>query len=254
MITVDQALNMIPGGLRKPLIDEYTHIVRNYMERRWAPSELSGGKFCEIVYTILDGFAAGSYASTPIKPQNFHLACRALESNTSSPRSFQILIPRILPALYEIRNNRGVGHVGGDVNPNHIDATAVLSITSWIMAELIRVFHDIAIEDAQKIADSIVERRVPLVWQSGETRRVLRPDLSLRNQILLLLSSSSSPVSINSLFRWTECSNRTYFNKLLRDLHSSRYIELASDASTAELLPPGWTYVDQLTTELTQPT
>jgi len=130
MVTPQQALAIIPDGLRKPLIDEYQSIVGNFMERRWGASELSGGRFCEIVYSILDGHAKDTYPSKPSKPGNFVSACRRLESNTNMPRSFQILIPRLLPALYEIRNNRNVGHVGGDVNPNFMDSTAVVSMAS----------------------------------------------------------------------------------------------------------------------------
>jgi len=245
MITTEQALATIPDGLREPLLEEYGTILRNYLERRWTPSELSGGRFCEIVYTILNGYSTGNYPSSPTKPTNFVEACRALESNTSNPRSFQILIPRILPALYEIRSNRGVGHVGGDVNSNHIDASVVLSITSWIMAELIRVFHNIDIQDAQKIADSLVDHQTPLVWQSGDIRRVLKPDLSIRNQILLL-SSMSKSVTRDDLLCWIEPSNRSYFYRLLREMHRSRLIELSSDETTIELLPPGMAIVESI--------
>lgn len=252
MSSTAQALVDIPDCVRKPLIDEYRNIVRNYMERRWTPSELSGGKFCEIVYTILDGFSSGNYAPSPTKPDNFVTACRKLETNTSNPRSFQILIPRILPALYEIRNNRGVGHVGGDVDPNHIDASAVLSMTSWIMAELIRVFHNMPIHDAQKLADSLVDRRTPFVWQSGDIRRVLKPNLTVRDQILLLLSSCSTPIATADLLRWIEPSNRSYFYRILRNMHSSRLIELSSDETIVELLPPGMTAVEQFITSLGQ--
>ncbi len=252
MSSTDQALIDIPDGLRNPLIDEYQNIVRNYMERRWTPSELSGGKFCEIVYTILDGFSSGNYASSPMKPDNFVAACRKLETNTSNPRSFQILIPRILPALYEIRNNRGVGHVGGDVDPNHIDASAVLSMTSWIMAELIRIFHNMPIHDAQKLADSLVDRRTPLVWQSGDIRRVLEPTMTMGNQILVLLSSCSTAIATADLLRWIEPPNRSYSYKLLRTMHSSRVIELSSDETMVELLPPGMIAVENIITGLSQ--
>jgi hypothetical protein len=247
MITTDQALSTIPDGLRKPLIDEYSNIQRNYLERRWTPSELSGGKFCEIVYSILEGYSTGNYPSSPIKPTNFVDACRSLENNTSNPRSFQILIPRILPALYEIRNNRGVGHVGGDVNSNHIDSSAVLAIASWIMAELIRVFHDIDIQDAQKIADSLVDRKIPLVWHSGDIRRVLDPDMSIRHQVLLL-SSGAPSVTKDDLIRWIEPPSRSNFYTLLRRMHRSRLIELSSDRTTVELLPPGMEIVEQIIT------
>ena len=209
------------------------------------PSELSGGRFCEIVYTILQGYSAGNYPPSPVKPPTFVDACRALETTISSPRSFQILIPRILPALYEIRNNRGVGHVGGDVDSNHIDALAVVSISSWIMAELIRVFHNVDIQDAQKIADSLVDRRIPLVWQSGDIRRVLQPTLTIRKQVLLL-SSVSETVTKGDLIRWIEPSNRTYFSRLLRGMHDERLIDLSSDETTTTLLPPGMAIVEEI--------
>jgi len=90
MTSPASALNAIPAGLRGPLIAEYRSITRNYAEHRWKPSELAGGIFCEIVYTILDGYAFGAYAAAPSKPKNFPAACRQLESNTHVPHSFQI--------------------------------------------------------------------------------------------------------------------------------------------------------------------
>lgn len=249
MIDTSTVLSPIPDGLRKPLLSEYNDIVKNFMERRWAPSELSGGKLCEIVYTILDGYGSGRYASSPSKPSNFVDACRRLEQNTSVPRSFQILIPRLLPTLYEIRNNRGVGHTGGDVDPNHMDAVAVLSMSNWLMAELVRVFHNLATDDAQKVVDSITERRVPLVWQSGSLKRVLDPHLTYPDQILLLLSSSSTDVSLNDLFQWTEHSNITSFKKILKMLHDKRFIEFNKKQGTVLILPPGANYIQKIISE-----
>src|SRR4051794_20994835 len=141
MLSATDAFSTLSPGLRTALVSEYSSILQNFTEQRWTPSELSGGKFCEIVYTILDGFSKKSYAARPAKPRNFVEACKKLESNAGVPRSFQILIPRLLPPLYEIRNNRNVGHVGGDVDPSFLDSSAVLSITSWVMVELVRVLH-----------------------------------------------------------------------------------------------------------------
>lgn len=218
------AFSGLPGGLRDPLLSEYRSIVQNFSEGRWAPSELSGGLFCEIVFTILEGYAAGTFRTTPYKPGNFVMACRALEQNASVPRSFQILIPRLLPGLYEIRNNRGVGHVGGDVDPNHMDAVAVLSICNWIMAELIRVFHSLTTENAQALVDIIAERQVPLVWKVAGIRRVLDTSLKLKEQILVLSASSGPAVSAADLLKWTSYGNKSYFTKTLRALDLDRLI------------------------------
>jgi hypothetical protein len=245
-MSVTSALSAIPAGLRSPLLAEYQSIVQNFAEHRWTPSELSGGKFCEIVFTILDGHAKATYASAPKKPRAFDQACKLLENNSHVPRSFQILIPRLLPALFEVRNNRGVGHAGGEVDPNHMDAVFVLTSCNWIMAELVRVFHNVAISEAQDIVDKLAERRMPLLWIGDNMRRVLDPTLGLREQILLFLSTSPSKISTVDLKNWTGYKNNTYFKKLLREMHKDRLIELAADGGTALILPPG----DKLASEL----
>lgn len=238
-MSVATILSAIPDGLRMPLLAEYQSIIQNFAEHRWSPSELSGGKFCEIVFTILDGHAKSSYSLSPKKPRAFDQACKLLENNSHVPRSFQILIPRLLPALFEVRNNRGVGHAGGDVDPNHMDAVFVLTSCNWIMAELVRVYHSVSIPEAQDIVDKLVERRTPLLWVSEDMRRVLNPELGLREQILLLLCTAPGKVSATDLQSWTGYKNGTYFKKLLREMHANRLVELANDGSTVMILPPG---------------
>ena len=78
----------------------------------------------------------------------------------------------MLPPLYEIRNNRGVGHAGGDVDPNHIDATLVVATCNWIMAELVRVFEELPISEAQTLVDRLVEYTCPIIWQNDEVKRI----------------------------------------------------------------------------------
>ena len=239
MINPSVALSPIPAGLREPLVDEYRSILQSFLEQRWLPSELSGGRFSEIVWSILDGHGKGTYPPTPSKPADFVGACRSLEKNAHEPRSFQILIPRLLPALYEIRNNRNVGHVGGDVDPNHMDAVVVVSICNWVMGELIRVFHNLTIAEAQKIVDALVEVRVPVVWSDGNVKRVLRPELRLPDQILLLVSSCVPDVAVAELLEWTEFKNKKYFMRTLRKLHQTRLVEFTEPSDRVKLLPPG---------------
>jgi hypothetical protein len=245
-MSVKGALSAIPTGLREPLLAEYQSIVQNFAEHRWSPSELSGGKFSEIVFTILDGYAKAAYASKPKKPKNFVEACRQLENHSHVPRSFQILIPRLLPALYEVRKNRGVGHVGGDVDPNHMDAVFVLNNCNWLMAELIRVFHNVSVHEAQRIVDELVERRTSLLWIGDDMRRVLEPKLSLQDQVLLLLCTSPGKISTGDLLKWTDYTNANYFKKLLSQMHKQRLIEVSADGTAAMILPPGDKRASQL--------
>jgi hypothetical protein len=149
----------------------------------------------------------------------------------------------MLPALYEIRNNRGVGHAGGEVDPNHMDATFILSSSNWIMGELVRVLHNLQPSDAQSIVDSLVERQTPMVWQNGDLKRVLDPKTALPDQVLLLIAASPTAVSFDQLLDWTDYKNKSYFKKLLTKLHNDRLINLSKNGALIEILPPGSKYV-----------
>jgi hypothetical protein len=140
--------------------------------------------------------------SRPQKPRNMVDACRGLETADDSifPRSVRIQIPRMLIALYEIRNNRGVGHVGGDVNPNEMDSKVVLEMSKWIMAELVRLFHNVTTEEATTVVESLVERTIPVVWVIDGRRRVLKLGLQKRDEVLLLLYSTPGAIKEEALF------------------------------------------------------
>lgn len=246
-MNITSLLGVIPNGLRDPLISEYNSIVQNFLEHKWTPSELSGGKFCEIVYTILDGHAKASYLAAPIKPPNFVDSCRRLENNSHEPRSFQILIPRLLPALYEIRNNRNVGHVGGDVDPNQMDSTAVVQIAGWVMGELIRVFHNVSTKDAEIAVAYLTERKIPLVWQTLDgVKRVLNPKLSIPDQLIILLGTTNGKADTSEVIKWLDYSNHAYVRRLFRKFHSKRLVEYNENNNTIELMPPGAKKVEEL--------
>jgi hypothetical protein len=243
-------LATVPAGLRKPLLQEYQGIVSNFAEHRWEPSELSGGKFCECVYWICHGFVTGTYKAKPSKPSNMRDDCRAIEnmpnSGKAGDRGIRILIPRLLPGLYEIRNNRGVGHVGGDVDPNMMDAAVVHSMTSWIMGELIRVFHNIKTDEAQEAVDGLSERKLTLIWSPGTAKRVLDTGLDASDQTLLLLHQALSWVSDADLLASVEYSTMSNFRKnVLRKLHKARMLEHDQSADRARISPKGSEHVEK---------
>lgn len=257
MIDPTKVLSGIPSGLRDPLLKSYEEITTNYVEHRWEPAELNGGKFCEVVHSIISGVLKGSFPAKPSKPKDMVAACRSLETLPANPslpgdRSLRILIPRMVQPLYEIRNNRGVGHIGGDVDPNFLDATAVYGMSSWILAELIRIFHSISTKEAQETVDILVERKHPLIWEFEDTRRVLNPKMSKSDQAILLLHAKPAWVSERDLVTWVEHSNPNVFReKILRPLHKARLVEYDEKQHRIRISPTGVNYVEQ---QLIKPT
>jgi hypothetical protein len=149
-------------------------------------------------------------------------------------------------ALYEIRNNRGVGHAGSDVDPNHMDATFVLAGAKWVVAELVRIFHNVSTTEATAVVDALVERVVPSVWSLGTTRRVLVPGLSMKDQTLLFLYGPAGWVAESDLISWVEHSNiYVYRRDILVKMHKERLIEYDDAVRRAHITPLGIKFVEE---------
>lgn len=237
-----QWLSSVPDGLRNPLFSAFDEIERNFRERRWEPSELNGGKLCEVVYCVLRGYVDGAYLAYPKKPQNFVQACRDLETadRVRFTQSVRISIPRMLVSLYEIRNNRGVGHVGGEVSANEMDAMIVLQGSKWLVAELIRHFHGLDPAIAIAVVASLTIRVSPLIWSVADKHRVLLPNISMKERTLLLLHSFVEPVHEDFLYAWTEHTNKSAFRRdVLRLLHREKLVEYDTSTGLVYLSPIG---------------
>jgi hypothetical protein len=247
----EDAFSVLPSTLRDDLLSALTEIVSNYREHKWEPSELNGGKLCEAVYTIIKGWLdGGQYPARANKPGQFPQTSWALEQkyqHVPNSRSARVLIPRMMIGLYDIRNNRGVGHAGADVDPNHMDATVVLYTAKWLVAELVRLLHTLSTDEATAIVDSLIEREVAWVWTHGDKKRVLRTGMTWKQQTLVLLLTEAGEVAEADLFRWLEHPGLPSFRKdVLKQLHKARLIDYDTKKRNIRLLPPGVAAAEEL--------
>lgn len=149
--------------------------------------------------------------------------------------------------LYDIRNDRGVGHAGAEVNPNHMDATVVLYTAKPLMAELVRLLHTLNIDEATAIVDGLIEREAAWVWTHGDKKRVLRTGMTWKQQTLALMLTEAREVAEADLFRWLEHPGLPSFRRdVPKPLHKIRQIDYDVDKRTVRLLPPGVTAAEEL--------
>ena len=204
----------LPSELVDALILSYERIKQNFYLGKHEPSELNGGKFVEACVRILQHeTTGGNYTAIGKRIPNVIAILRGFEQIPGSAAidSYRVHVPRTLTAMYNIRNKRGVGHLGGDVNPNSADATLVVACADWVMAELLRVYYQCSLEEAQATVDALVQRRWVLVHPVGGLRRVLLPRLSYKDQTLLLLAYEYPGEVLDSdLVAWTEASNPSF--------------------------------------------
>lgn len=246
-VGLDSALANAPSKIRKRIIDAYTEIKRRHREAAFGNSVdaagLSAGKFCESVIRLLQHELTGDSVPFGKHIPNFPDACRkliVLDASTG-PESLRILIPRALVFLNTMRGKRGIGHVGGDVEANTIDLATIVRISDWVMCELIRVFHNLPIEEAQAVVDSLATKQVQDIWQVAGRKRVLRQGLKYKQKLLLLLYSQPESAALSEeLFEWSEHSHMPAFRRdVLIPMHEAKLVEYDREEEIVYLSPLG---------------
>ena len=222
---------------------------RNCVESRFDAAGISAGKFCETVLMQLQNKIFGAYTPFGTQIRNFADDCRKLITSPigSATESERIIIPRALVFLYTMRNKRGIGHVGGDVDANEIDTAVMARTADWILCELIRIHHGMSLEEAQDLVDSISVRQLPVIWEVAGKKRVLKKGLSANDQTLLLLySTKETAVLVEDLCEWIEYSNFSVFkNRIIKALHKDRMVEHDRESDAVLLSPNGAEYVEE---------
>lgn len=224
------------ADIAEHILDSFKEIQENYILKKWKPSELDAGHFVESVRRAIEKELFGNYTSFSQNISNFDNKILLSYENAKGDDSYRILIPRILKSVYNIRSRRGVGHVGA-ISPNEMDATYILYATKWVLAELVRSKSNLSPADTKQIVDNIIVRQVSLIWKNkSDLKRILNPRISAAEQILIFLLDENV-LSVTELLNMTEYRNRTNFLKILRKLHTKRWIDFSSDQ--CELTPTG---------------
>jgi len=242
-ITLDVALAGMSKGFRDRLIKAYNGLKAAYLDGNFDACGLRAGRFCEVLLRWAQHDLIGSHTPFGTKINNFKDECDKLERTprAAGHESVRILVPRALSFLYTLRNKRGIGHEGGDVDANEIDAATAVRIADWCVCELIRLYYTVSLEEAQGICDAIAERQLPQVWDVFGKRRVLDPKQSYSNQTLLLLyASPESAIPMEDLVSWTEHSNAAVYRRdVLSRLHRSRLVEYDREVEMVTISPSG---------------
>lgn len=240
--TLEDALSSVPKVFRTRLIKHHGDLKRGYARGDFDACGSRAGKFCETLIRYLQNHLEGGY--TRFGQQiNIYDESRRIEGlpKTSGPDPFRVFIPRALCFLYTLRNKRGFAHVGGDIDSDPIDAATCVRVADWCLCEVIRVVHSLSLEEAQTLVDTLASRELPDIWSVGGRKRVLRPGLDYKSEVLLLLySQPEDAVLIEDLFDWTEYSRLDNFKaRVLTPLHQARSIEWDRESDLVTISPTG---------------
>lgn len=192
----------LPLNLVDELLETYTEAKRRYHLGDLRPQEVEGGRFSEAAFRVLQHVCGKQV--TPLGKQlpSVDTLVRQLENETSQPDAIRFHIPRTLRLIYDVRNKRDVAHLGDQIDPNLQDATLVVANMDWIVAELVRLYHNVTADEAQAIIENVVTKEVPAV-EEIDGQPVVLADLSPRDQALLMLyRAGAAGASLDELAGW----------------------------------------------------
>lgn len=250
---LEVALQGIEKGFRSRIIDNYLELkhraFKSVYNKEYDAVGIIAGKFCETLLRFLQKELTGIYTpySSPIANMAVELAKFEKSPKSSGCDSVRLVIPKITLLIYTLRNKRGIGHVAGDIEANGIDISTIVKLSDWIIVELIRIHHKMAVEDAQALIDSINNKEIPSIWEINDKKRVLQKDLDYKDKVMLILYSDiNNYCAAEDLFEWIEYSNFSVFkSKLLKGMHKDNLVEYDSELQFVHLSPVGIKEVEQ---------
>lgn len=245
-----QALAGAPKDFGRRLVEAHASVRAAFSDGNFDNVGQRTGFFCEIALRLLQQQLTGSHVPFGSKIRNFGAECNKLAQTPSAagPETLRLIVPKALEFLYTMRNKRGIGHVGGDVDANSIDAATYTRVCDWCMAELIRVFHGLSLEEAQAVLDALASRQHPHVWNIAGRKRLLATHHSYKDQVLLLLHSQDDGLAtVEELCEWTEHSRLADFRRrVLMPLHQARLVEYDTPNEVVLLSPLGSKRVEEV--------
>jgi hypothetical protein len=215
----------LPAELADMALDAFVEAKRRFYLDDLRPSAIEGGRFSEAVFRILQWCTRQSY--TPIGKM-LPMVPALLDSmeKASGPESVRLHIPRTLRLIYDIRNKRDVAHLADGIDPNQQDATLVVRNMEWVLAELVRLFHNVSPAQAHGVIVDLVSKEVPLIQVFSGFPRILKP-LSASDHVLVLLYwRGAEGAAYEELHAWARPTMRANLRRTITALDSKDLVHV----------------------------
>lgn len=129
--------------------------------------------------------------------------------------------------IYEIRSKRGAVHVK-EIDPREIDAALCVQAASWVLAELLRLYHVDSEAAVSEAMASLMRVEMPLIETFGE-EVVVTAKVSCPIELLLLIGHCA-PLGIDRKALGLSSKNTaSTISKTLQRLSGDRLIHKTAD-------------------------
>jgi len=195
-------------------VNSYVKMKELYYLGKYRPASGEAGYFAQVALRIIQNEIDGTYTSLDDNLPNFHDTVYRFGQTGGHIDTIRFHIPRTLEVIHDIRNKRDVGHPKGELEANYSDATLSFYASSWTLVELIRVYHDVTIDEAQKIVDEIIKFKISIIQDFNGFPKILDPSLDLWKKIMIwALFKKDEGFTIDDIQNWTKNRHRKDYTK-----------------------------------------
>lgn len=219
----------IPAELVDEMLEAFAQAKRRFYRDDLRPSEIEGARFSEAVFRILEWTTKQTYTPLGDTLPKLPTLMGRLEQATAAPDSVRLHIPRTLRLIYDVRNKRDVAHLGDGIDPNQQDATLVVRNMEWVLAELVRLFHNVSPDEAHGIITDLVSKDVPLIQVFDGFPRLLKQLRASDHFLVLLYWRGAEGATLPELMDWARESMRANIRRTLNALDRNDLIHLRGD-------------------------
>lgn len=215
----------VPTELVDDVISAFTEAKRRFHRDDLRPSQVEGGRFSEAVFRILQWSTTRKYTPIGKTLPTVDQLVRTLQ-NAQGHDSVRLHIPRALRLIYDVRNKRNVAHLTNGIDPNQQDATLVVRTMDWVLAELVRLFHNVSPAEAHGIIADLVSKDVPLIQVFDGFPRILGQLKPSDHFLVLLYWRGADGATLDELRSWARAPMRAQIRRTLNGLDRKDLIHL----------------------------
>jgi len=187
---------------------------------------VNGGKFVEAVLKCFHYLTTGDELASVKADEEI----RRLENAAQLSDFERLTIPRALRLIYEFRNKRGGAH-NSSFDPIKMDCALVVGVSNWIMEELTRLYLTNDALAAQKLVESLLVKHIPLVEEIDGDRLILKPGLSARVQLeIILFREYPERCLTKDLIRWVHDHSVENIRVTLRSMKQKNLVHEAESS------------------------
>jgi len=180
---------VIDPAFAEATIDSYVEMQQRFLAGDWQPSELDGGRLCEVVARAVYQLDSGTVTHSQLPGA----ICEKVEDEKNQHthalvHSDRLHMTKAISLVYKFRSSRGSVHISPVYSADFMDSMLMVHAGKWILAEFLRLAWT---KDKALIAETIaqiVQLEFSLIHELEGVPLVLDENVSAPVEILLLLN------------------------------------------------------------------